>query len=254
MTEEIQSLLDQYWGWLRDKTTIRQVDDWVEITTPYLDRHNDRLQIYARRSDGGYVLTDGGHVLDDLEQSGCKIGDGKRRSLLTMTLNGFGVRRVGSEIQVHASMNSFALRKHNLLQAMLAVNDLFYLAQPTVANLFLEDVVAWLDASKIRYTPDAKFTGASGYDHLFHFVIPKSLAQPERILRQINRPERYSAQSMAFAWIDTKDVRPSESRAYAILNDQQARVSKNVLDALRNYDVNPVLWSGRDKVYEELVA
>ena len=47
MTEEIQSLLDRYWGWLRDKTTIRQMHDWVEITTPYLDRHNDRLQIYA---------------------------------------------------------------------------------------------------------------------------------------------------------------------------------------------------------------
>ena len=254
MTEEIQSLLDQYWGWLRDKTTLRQVHDWVEITTPYLDRHNDRLQIYARRSDGGYMLTDGGYVLDDLEQSGCRIEDGKRRALLTMTLNGFGVQRVGREIRVHASGNSFALRKHNLLQAMLAVNDLFYLAQPVVESLFYEDVVAWLDTSNVRYTPNVKFTGASGYDHLFQFVIPKSPAQPERILRSINRPARNSAQAIAFAWIDTKDVRPSESRAYAILNDSDARISANVLDAMRNYEVNPVLWSERDKVREELVA
>lgn len=41
MINEVQSLLDQYWAWLRDKTTLRQINDWVEITTPYLDRHND---------------------------------------------------------------------------------------------------------------------------------------------------------------------------------------------------------------------
>jgi hypothetical protein len=28
------------------------------ITTPYLDRHNDTLQIYARSENGALVLTD----------------------------------------------------------------------------------------------------------------------------------------------------------------------------------------------------
>jgi hypothetical protein len=45
--EEIKTLMDQYVAWLRSKTTLRQVADWIEITTPYLDRHNDYLQIYA---------------------------------------------------------------------------------------------------------------------------------------------------------------------------------------------------------------
>jgi hypothetical protein len=57
---------------------------------------------------------------------------------------------------------------------MLAVNDLFYLAEPFVKSLFFEDVVAWMDESEVRYTPKVKFTGVSGYDHLFDFVIPKS--------------------------------------------------------------------------------
>ena len=254
MTEEIQALLDQYWAWLRDKTILRQMNGWVEITTPYLDRHNDRLQIYAMRRGSGYVLADGGYVLDDLEQSGCKIDGGRREALLTMTLNGFGVQRAENQLQVNASKSNFALRKHNLVQAMLAVNDLFYLAQPMVVNLFYEDVVKWLDVSNVRYTPNVKFTGASGYDHLFQFVIPKSTAQPERILRPINRPNRDRAQSMAFSWIDTKDVRPSESRSYAILNDSEGRVSENVLDAMRSYEVNPILWSEREKALGELAA
>src|SRR3990172_5232136 len=89
MMDEIQRLLDQYIAWLKDKTILRQVKDWVEITTPYLDRHNDYLQIYAKCQNGGYILTDDGYVLEDLEQSGCKLESAKRQALLKITLNGF---------------------------------------------------------------------------------------------------------------------------------------------------------------------
>ncbi len=254
MINEVQSLLDQYWVWLKDKTTLRQIGDWIEITTPYIDRHNDHIQIYAKRRDGSFVLTDDGYVLQDLEQSGCKIDSAKRQGLLKMTLNGFGVQLNNQALEVHASPDNFALRKHNLVQAVLAVNDLFYLASPMVASLFYEDVVAWLDLSEIRYTPKVKFTGKSGYDHLFDFVIPRSRLQPERIVRAISRPNRDTAQAMAFSWIDTKEVRPSESQAYAILNDTEHPISESVLDAMRNYDVRPVLWSGRDQARQELAG
>jgi hypothetical protein len=255
MIEEIQRLLDDYLAWLRDKTTLRQVTgDWVEITTPYLDRHNDYLQIYARRNDGGFVLTDDGYVIEDLGQSGCRLDSPKRQDLLRMTLAGFGVTNNGGTLEVHASPESFALRKHNLIQAMLAVNDLFYLSVPMVASLFYEDVVAWLDLSEIRYTPNVKFTGKSGYDHLFDFVIPKSRRWPERVLQTITRPSRDTAEAVAFKWIDTKDVRAPDSRAYAFLNDQEQRVPQGVVDALNNYDVTPVMWSAREAVKEQLAA
>lgn len=254
MMNDVQTLLGQYWAWLRDKTTLRQINDWVEITTPYLDRHNDHLQIYARRREGGFVLTEDGYVLQDLEQSGCRIDGEKRQGLLKMTLSGFGVRLDDQALEVHASSDNFAHRKHNLVQAMLAVNDLFYLASPMVASLFYEDVVAWLDLSDIRYTPTVKFTGKSGYDHLFDFVIPRSRVQPERIVKAINRPGRETAEAMAFAWVDTKEVRPPDSRAYAVLNDSEHSISESVLDAMRSYDVRPVLWSGREQVRQELAA
>ncbi|MFA5332445.1 MAG: DUF1829 domain-containing protein [Methanoregula sp.] len=137
---------------------------------------------------------------------------------------------------------------------MLAVNDLFYLAKPTVTGIFFEDVVAWLDLHDIRYTPKAKFTGRSGLDHLFEFVIPKSRSQPERILQTINRPSRDTAQSVVFSWIDTKEVRSSDSKAFAILNDMEHEISSEVLDIFRNYEVTPVSWRTRDIIVEELAA
>ena len=254
MIGEVQSLLNQYWIWLRDRTSLREIGDWTEITTPYLDRHNDCLQIYAKRVNGGFVLTDDGYILDDLEQSGCKLDSPKRQALFKTTLNGFGIQMNEKALEVHASADNFALRKHNLVQAMLAVNDLFYLASPVVANIFYEDVVAWLDLSEIRYTPNVKFTGKSGYDHRFDFVIPKSKVQPERVVRAINRPSRDTAQVMAFSWIDTKEVRSPDSRAYAILNDSDQQLSENVLAAIRSYDVHPIAWSTRDQAREELAA
>lgn len=252
--EEIQILMDQYVAWLRSKTTLRQVDDWIEVTTPYLDRNNDYLQIYARRQNGSYILTDDGHILEELELSGCKLESPKRMALLQMTLNGFGVKLVDGALEIRAAREDFPLRKHNLVQAMLAVNDLFYLATPMVSSLFLEDVVVWLDENEIRYTPNVKFTGKSGYDHLFNFVIPKSRKRAERIIQAINRPSREEAQVAAFAWFDTRDVRSPESKAYAILNDSERIVPPTVMDALQSYEVMPIPWSKRDIMVEELTA
>jgi len=254
MIQEVQRLLDEYLAWLKDKTSLRQIQDWVEITTPYLDRHNDCIQIYAKRHNGGFVLTDDGYTMNDLEQCGCKLESRKRQDLLKMTLNGFGVQLEDSRLEVHAANDNFAMRKHNLVQAMLAVNDMFYLAVPMVASLFYEDVVAWLDLNEIRYTPNVKFTGKSGYDHVFDFVIPKSRQKPERIVKTINRPNRDSAQVVAFSWFDTKGVRPPNSRAYAFLNDSEQPVSTTVIDALKSYEVQPITWSGRDHVRGELAA
>ena len=56
------------------------------------------------------------------------------------------------------------------------------------------------------------------------------------MLRPITRPNRERTQSIVFSWIDTRDVRPSESRAYAILNDSDVGILATVLDAIRSYD------------------
>ena len=252
---EIQKLLNDYITWIKDKTTLREMNGaWVEITTPYLDRHNDALQIYARRENGGYILTDDRYTIHDLEASGCSLATGKRQDLLKMTLNGFGIRLNHDALEIHATIENFPLRKHNLIQAMLAVNDLFYLAQPMVASLFYEDVVAWLEENEVRYTPKAKFTGISGYDHLFDFVIPKSRKQPERIVQAINRPTRDTAESFMHKWSDTREVRATDSRAYAFLNDREQAVPPAIVDAFRNYAINPVQWSKRADVIAELAA
>ncbi len=254
MIDEIQKMMDGYLAWLREKTTLREVGDWVEITTPLLDRHNDYLQIYVRRENGHFTLTDDGYTLQDLEQSGCKLDSPKRQELLRMTLNGFGVQQHDDALEIRATEDNFPLRKHSLLQAMLGVNDLFYLATPHTASLFYEDVAAWMTMNDIRFVANAKFTGKTGYDHLFEFVIPGSRKIPERFVKPINRPDKSTATDMVFAWMDTRETRPAESRAYALLNDTEREIKAEVTDALLSYDIKPIRWSERENIKEELVA
>jgi len=252
---EIHDLIENYIQWLRDKTVLRKLNGWVEITTPHLDRHNDYIQIYAKKDDlGGILLTDDSHTICDLELSGCALDTPKRKSMLEVTLNGFGVNKEGDALLVRATPENFPLRKHSLIQAILAVNDLFVLSQPSVESFFLEDVTIWMDSHDIRYVPNAKFQGLSGFEHKFDFVIPKSRTSPERLINTINNPKKDTAQNAAFSWMDTKDSRQENSQAFFFLNDNENTISPTVFQALENYAITPVPWSHREDYSDRLTG
>jgi hypothetical protein len=256
MKDEFQELINRYFNWLKDKTILKTLNnEWHEITTPHLDRHNDCLQIYLKKEKNGYLLTDDAYIFNDLLSSGCSLDTQKRQELLRMTLAGFGIELSSdNELTTLATQDNFPQKKHNLIQAMLAVNDLFYLAPPHIANLFYEDVVKWMDNSDIRYSPNIKFTGKSGYDHMFDFVIPKSKKEPERIIQTLTNPKKDNAEALMFKWSDTKNTRPANSKLFAILNDTNEGVSSSVINALKNYELEPVLWSERENLKPLLAA
>jgi len=254
MSAAIEAALERYWTWLRDRTILRQIEDWTEITTPYLDRHNDFVQILVRPDNGGFLLTDDGYTISDLEQSGCSLSTDKRKALLQLTLNGFGIRLEHGTLLVRTTERDFPQRKHNLVQAILAVNDLFHTASPYVASFFLEDVVSWLDGHGVRYTPRVKFAGQTGFDHFFNFVIPKSVGAPERLVKAVSKPTRSAIDNVIFAWVDTKGARDADALAYALLNDQDEGLDTGLEDALSSYEIRPVRWSGRADFVDDLAA
>lgn len=251
---EYRRLIDSYFQWLRDRTALQEVGEWLEVTTPHLDRHNDHVQIYVKRDGDRVLLTDDGYTLSDLEGSGCNLESAKRQSLLRTTLAGFGVTLSNKRLVIEATPEDFPRKKHNLLQAIIAVNDLFYLASPFVVSLFYEEVLAWLNESDIRFVQNAKFTGKSGFDYLFNFVIPKSKSEPERLVQAITNPNKETATKFITMWFDTKDVRPPDSKAIALLNDSIKPIPSAVNEALERYEILPVPWREREQIRERLAA
>ncbi|NQU21721.1 MAG: DUF1828 domain-containing protein [Candidatus Nealsonbacteria bacterium] len=254
MATDCNGLVDAYLAWVRDKITVADVDGICEITTPFLDRHNDRLQIYVVRQGDQLRLTDDGYIIGDLESSGCPLDTQRRRELLNTVLNGFGVREENGELFVESDERDFPKRKHALVQAMLAVNDMFMTARQRVTQFFFEDVERFLAEREVRYSPNVEFTGRSGFLHKYDFVIPSSKTQPERILRVMNKPDRAKAESMIFSWDDTKGVRPPNSKAYAILNDSEGEPNTDVLSAFSQYGIEYVSWTRREDYVEQLAS
>lgn len=251
---EIDDLVERYHAWLRDRTAWKQTGKWVEITAPYLDRNNDYLQVYLRKGEDGFDLTDDGATIAGLEAEGCSLASSKRRTLLRTTLAGYGVTEVNGALTVHATGDNFPLKKHSLVQAMLAVGDMFYLAEPHIASLFVEDVRTWLDASDVRFSEHVSFMGRSGFARSFDFLIPRSRNAPERIVRTINNPARHAADSVIVDWMDTREARPKSSKLFAIVNDNEKEVSSAIVDALTSYEITPVLWSRRADATKALAA
>ncbi len=252
--KECEKLIESYVAWLRKGLSVESLEDGCELTTPFLDRHNDHLQIYAGRRDGKIVLSDDGYILSDLRASGLELTTPKRKEMLESVLNGFGARLEGSQIMVEGSERNIGQRLHILIQAMLAINDMFLMAQPRVAAFFWEDVRAFLDMHDIRYSPRVKIAGRSGFDHAIDFLIPKSKTRPERFIQAINAPNKNTIGTYLFTLTDTRESRGDEAEAYAFLNDQERKVGGDVVEALEAYKVMPALWSQRDKYVQALAG
>ncbi len=252
--QECQQLIDAYVEWLRKGLSAKSLGNACELTTPFLDRHNDHLQIYAARRNGTIILSDDGYILSDLRTSGLDLSTPKRKSVLESVLRGFGVRVEEKQLVIEASERTLGQKLHSLVQAMLAVNDMFVMAQPMVATFFWEDVREFLDAHDVRYSPRVKGAGRSGYDHAIDFLIPRSRSRPERFIQAINAPNRNTIGTYLFALADTREARGQESEAYAFLNDRDRKVGGEVLEALDAYTVKPALWSQREHYVQALAG
>ncbi len=243
-------LVNDYIEWLRQKIKVEAIGEFCEITTPFLDRHNDQIQVYLKKVDNMFILTDDGYTLGDLRLSGLEIEGEKRKQILSSILNGFGAKLKGDEIIMEANPEEFPQKKHNLIQAMLAVNDLFVLTKTAVADIFKEDVEKYLRIHQIRYTPSVKLVGKSGLDHLIDFVIPESKIRHERIIKVVNNPTRQYIAATIFTWTDIREFR-IKSDAYTVLNDNEQKINPELVSALQKYNIKPIFWSKREEYIKE---
>lgn len=252
MGTNCQRLIEDYVQWLREGLSAEETKAYCEITTPFLDRHSDAIQIYVEEQNGRVLLSDDGYTLRDLRSTGFEVSTPKRQALLTSILNGFGVKCEKEEIFVEATVKDFAQKKHNLLQAILAVDDLFALAEPHIFSFFKEDVRSFLESHRIHKFQDLKLTGKSGFDHKFDFALPKTSTKPERVLEAVNQLTKDQAANLAFAVGDVKSLRDEPLGFLVFVNDVLHPPPPDNVSALRAYEIEPLLWSEREKALPSL--
>ncbi len=251
----LENIIENYISWIRDNTEIRSVkdDQIAEITTPFLDRHNDHFQIYVRKESNNFVLTDDGYTLADLKMSGVDLNTEKRQKIFGVVLNGFGVSlSERDELFIECTINNIGQKKHYFIQALMAVNDMYNMAQDVVFSLFKEDVELYFQQNEIYYNKDIKIAGKSGFDHNFDFIIAASKTKPERLVKTLSQPRKDPVMAAIFAFSDVMSVREKKANNYVIYNDIENPPQLEVLHAFANYGVHGLPWSNKDRVKKEL--
>ena len=249
-----QQVISDYLNWIRDNTIAKTIEEGkiCTISTPFLDRHNDHLDIYLVKNDDFFMITDNGYTLSDLRMSGFEINTPKRDTILKTVLNGFGVKlNNDNQLYVDATTNNLGQKKHYLLQAILAVNDMYNLSQETVLSLFKEDVELYFKSNEIIFSKDIKLTGKSGFDHNIDFLVPASRNLPERLIKTINKPKKDTVLSSIMAFNDIIQTRESDTKNFVVYNDIEREVSRDIIDALDNYGVFHIPWSQKEKCIAE---
>jgi Domain of unknown function DUF1828/Domain of unknown function DUF1829 len=252
---EATRFIDSYLRWLRENLRVQEIGDAVAITTPFLDRHNDEIELVLEKQNGSIRLTDDGYTIRDLRGSGVDLSKGARQQHLLKIINGYGVHLEGDVLLVKTTLADFAQKKHNLLQAILAVDDLHVTAKEEVLQFFREDVEELLRAQEVPLFRDVKLSGKSGLDHHFDIGFPSEGRRPERVLRAINTLRRDTATSMAFSVDDVRNVRGQDALgAFAFINDTENAPAAEHIEVLTSYGVVPILWRDRQRAREVIMA
>jgi len=248
-----EDLAARYVDWFSDETEVENLGNgWTEITTPFVDRHNDHVQVYVHADESGYLLSDDGFAFADLAESGLELTE-QRTELLETILRGLDVASVDNQLIVRTDVERLGQSLHRLVQGILAVDDLYVLAQSRVRSLFYEDVRAFLTGSNLGFESRRRVQGRSGYTQTVHFWFPGVGELPQRALQAVTNPTRQVIEQEIFQIEDVRDALGDFS-AFAVLNDSDNTVSEESLMALDHYNIRGVRWSQRSELVPMLLG
>lgn len=251
---DTQDFIETYIQWIRRNSAQTSIGEYQEITTPFVDSHNDNIQFYIKKTESGFLLSDDGYTLADLEMNGCDISSKKRREAIQEFSESLGVQIIDHCICVNAAETEIAQKQHAIIQAIIKIGDMFLTTSSRIKSIFFDDVSEYFAVNDVRNTPSVMLMGQSGLSHRFDFVIPSSRKMPERVITTLNSPSKQSVLSSIFAWNDTAKVRKTNSRGYIVLNDEKKGVSAELIAAINNYDITPISWNKRDDFLNDLVS
>lgn len=250
-----EELVGSYHSWLQSNLTCGQVNGAFQMTTPFLDNHNDRIQIYVIPGPDKILLTDDGYTLMDLAMSGIEISTKKRQEIFDTIIRSYGVTLDSNDtLTIHADSNNFPQKVHDLLQAILSVCDLHYLSRPHIQTLFHEDVERLLREHDIPMVPDVRFVGKSGLYQSFDFAIPGTRTRSEQIIKLISNIRKDRIGALIFEWYDVQEIRKTQSTYVPIIDDISKDVKAESLSAFTAYGIHPLLFSQLQKNPEQLTT
>lgn len=251
MQTEAMDFARDYADWLTSRlsSTIRRGN--CEISTPFLDVHNDGLRVFVEPMRGRYLLHDNGLTFETLSLQGVDIGSSQRRKeLIEETLYTYGLTIENERIQTIANDTNLPQRMHFLLCAIKRIADLWMTVRATSSTDFFERVCTYLDEKDVLYSTNVVIPGKT-VEHPVDIIIPIPRRR-ERLIKLIGTPNVNTAKVVSFSWIEIEEVRPNAERI-VLVNDSISNdnaIVKHISDQteaiLSGYSTAYYKWSQRD--------
>ena len=243
---DIQKLIDDYTKWLNKEFFTTKIGEYYELTTPFLDRFNDCFQVYVKfETDGNITITDDGYVINNLISSGFKLKpSSKRKQKIDKLIKIFSLQIDGNAIIATATVSNFPFRLHQLLQAMLAIDDMFEHTIENPKDFFIEDVAAFLKEKAILHEKDFPLIGKTGSKYKYDFYFPKNHSKPHRFCKVFSKITKQKRDMVIFNWFDTQENRDKQSELFVLLNDISIANMEDIV-ALQNYEIKAVCFSNK---------
>src|SRR5690625_3339363 len=125
----IDNLKQAYEAWNNKSLLLENFNGFIEITTSFVDLHNDFIQLYfIKESNNSFKITDDAHILNELAMLGIDIRNSKKRSDFFQTsLNIFGVKyneKTDELFVTFSNVSEYPEKQHRLIQCMLRNSDM----------------------------------------------------------------------------------------------------------------------------------
>ncbi|GER75151.1 DUF1828 domain-containing protein [Weizmannia acidilactici] len=75
----IDELLRTYNEWNQKKIAFENFDSFIAITTPFVDMHNDYIQLFLSKEKNQYIISDDGYTINELSILGVDIKSSKKK-------------------------------------------------------------------------------------------------------------------------------------------------------------------------------
>ena len=240
----IKKMIDDYTSWIKKEISVATFGEYTELTVPFVDRFNHYLQIYVKQNNDGTIeITDDGYIINNLITSGISFKkNSSRYKALHKIAKNFNVSIIEEEITTTATEKSFPIKKHMIVQAMLAIDDLFVITPSRIKDMFADDIATHLDANDIFYSRDFSLLGKTETIYTYDFHIQRTQNKPERFCNGINKLDLSKRDLTLQRWQDTQEKRGTSSELIVIYNDDN-KVSNDILKGFHNYGIKTIPFS-----------
>lgn len=189
--DNAEKLRNVYMDWIKEDLEFQNLDEnYVSISTPFIDNDYDNINLYASFVNKNIIkVSDFGFTLYNLTELGINLTPKFKTGwhIFREILDDFGISNDKGTLCVQTPIENFPMAKTRLLQAVMRVNDIFYLSKHNVVSSFNDIIAEFFNKNNILYTPSFEIPNPFGASSHFDFAIPNR-KDGERVVKTVSRP------------------------------------------------------------------